>query len=81
MTDHVNKLEVKFQNLSKLHDNQDLSGSPSQHLQQIKDLELHRKKLEAQIRFGLDSLKVEQDKVRNLERELERYTIASATSD
>lgn len=42
--------------------------------QQIKELTLQRNKLEAQIKFGLDSLKMEQERARRLEEELAKYT-------
>lgn len=42
--------------------------------QQIKELTLQRNKLEAQIKFGLDSLKMEQERARRLEEQLAKYT-------
>lgn len=49
-------------------------SSQANYEQQIKELKLQRNKLEAQIKFGLDSLKVEQERANCLEAKLARLT-------
>lgn len=40
---------------------------------EVKDLRLQRNMLEAQVKFGVDSLRMEQEKVRDLENRLSEY--------
>lgn len=40
---------------------------------EVKDLRLQRNRLEAQVKFGVDSLRMEQEKVRDLENRLSEY--------
>jgi hypothetical protein len=48
--------------------------------QQIQDLLLNRKKLEFQIKVGLDSFKMEQKRVKQLEEELSIYRKNQSTN-
>lgn len=41
---------------------------------EVKDLRLQRNILEAQVKFGVDSLRMEQEKVRDLEVRLSAFT-------
>ena len=71
LNDYVAKLEEEVQKLEQEKRGNQSQGDHSQlYQQQIKELTLQRNKLEAQIKFGLDSLKVEQKRVQSLEEEL-----------
>lgn len=42
--------------------------------QEVRELKLQRNILESQVKFGVDSLRMEQEKVRNLEERLSEFT-------
>lgn len=76
MNTYVAKLEEEVEVLKNSQQNQTDQQQQFQYMyeQQLKDLKLQRSKLEAQIKFGLDSLKMEQEKVRNLEEQLSKQS-------
>lgn len=62
--------------LSELEDSNGDSGSASlrtDYEQQIRELTAERNRLEAQIKFGLDSFRVEQERARRVEEKLSKY--------
>lgn len=77
LSEYVAKLEEENRQLEEEKEaiSSEISNSAQQ---QIKELTLQRNKLEAQIKFGLDSLKMEQARARHLEEELAKYTTSTS---
>lgn len=75
-SEYIAKLEEENRQLEEEKEaiSSSIGGSAQQ---QIKDLTLQRNKLEAQIKFGLDSLRMEQARARQLEEELAKYTTSA----
>lgn len=71
LNDYVTKLE---ETVKKLENEREADSDRLHSKQQIKELTLQRNKLEAQIKFGLDSFKMEQERARRLEMELAKYS-------
>lgn len=77
LSEYVEKLEEENRKLEEEKKAISSAASDIVHQQVVKDLTLQRNKLEAQIKFGLDSLKMEQGRVRQLEEELAKHTNVS----
>lgn len=80
LNDHVAELDQEMKNLLDLgkestnSDNIRASELKYQHLErQVYELKSQRSKLEAQIKFGIDSLKMEQERAKSLEDQLADY--------
>lgn len=74
MNDYIAKLESEKEDVEDRKNENSHLLKESHYEQRIKELNKQRSILEAQIKFGVDSLKLEQEKVRLLEEELSKYS-------